>query len=68
MSTSLPFLPCILLQTHTFTTLATTLLSVPEFKHRHPKQKLAATCAAPEQFVENLQYVSVCAKTEMKHL
>lgn len=54
-------------QTHTFTTLAT-LLSVPECKHKHPTQKLASICAVPEQFVENLQYSSVCAKTETKHL
>lgn len=53
-------------QTHTFTTLATSL-SVPEFKYRHPIQKLAAICAVPEQFVEKLQYVSACANKEMKH-
>lgn len=55
-------------QTHTFTTLAITLLSVPEFKHRHPTQKLAAICAVQEQFVENLQYVSAYANIEMKLL
>lgn len=53
---------------HTFITLATTLLSVSEFKHRLPTQKLAEMCAVQEPFVENLQYVSACANTKMKLL
>lgn len=34
----------------------------------HPTQNLAAICAVPEQFVENLQHASACANTEMKDL